>query len=503
LELIFYVVSANFDKTELKYPCIILKRSSWDDYSYKTSFLLEFKSSEISSYKIGETKIAQIGQIGRTELPSQFNTLSDKYFSLGQTSEFYEQINKLDPPYNKLVLSAIQDLKLTPERMDRIRKERVFTSSLIRSLGALKTLTGDDTPINLDSNGPEISTTKSLAIHESLRIEFGCKLHGATRNIKCAFSFGESDDIPSRINVLIGTNGAGKTQLLANLVGAITGIGPTDEISESRAQISKVFTISYSVFDQFFMPNDVKIPHYTRRQDFLEKHARYDYIGVREKTKKDKVSRVVGPNMLSSNFIEAVRKIKSDNTYDEWIETMDPILREAELNPRSQSERVLSSNFKKMGAGHKVSISILTCLFSRLTENALVVVDEPENHLHPSLLASTMHALRAMLDTKKSYAIISTHSPIVVQEVPSRYVKILSKIQNQSTIDILPIESFGTSIDTLTSTIFGIHSEKPDYRTTLKKLAQQKYSLSVINDALGKSLSVEAASYFVSMGGEL
>lgn len=491
-------------KLKIQYPCFILKRSRWDDFSYKTTFIMEFKNSESERILLGEIKIAQKNQSpGETELPEQFTRLDSSYFSIGQSKNFYDQVEKLPANYRKLLIESLNDLRSGSKKLAEVKDQSVVKRSLLRSLGALNLLEKEyESLLNKKTVPPPVDLIHQPSSPE-LTLEFKCKLQGSSDTTTSKFEFSSDSIIPGRINVLVGKNGTGKTQLLANLVGAVTGIGPTDNISESRAKISKVFAISYSVFDKFFMPNDVKIPNSTRRRDFLDNQAKYDYIGIREKNKNETTYRVIGSTTLSRKFVDAIKHIDSKGLTNQWRQSMKPIFDEAEIDSSNMTERMLSSKFKKLGAGHKVSISILTCLFAKLAENSLVVMDEPENHLHPSLVSSTIHALRTMLEIKNSYAIISTHSPIVVQETPSKYIHVITRIHNNSYIRGLPIESFGTSLDTLAGRIFGIHSEMPDYRNILKDFAEKKLSLRDLNSILGHNLSPEASSYFVSIGGDI
>ena len=60
---------------------------------------------------------------------------------------------------------------------------------------------------------------------------------------------------------------------------------------------------------------------------------------------------------------------------------------------------------------------ILAQLVYLLDEKFLVLIDEPECHLHPPLLASFIQCLSYLLRERNAIAIIATHSPVVLQEV--------------------------------------------------------------------------------------
>jgi predicted ATP-dependent endonuclease of OLD family len=54
-----------------------------------------------------------------------------------------------------------------------------------------------------------------------------------------------------------------------------------------------------------------------------------------------------------------------------------------------------------------------------------LLFDEPETHLHPSIIFKLINTLNKLLDDYDSYLIIATHSPIVIQQIPSKKVMIL------------------------------------------------------------------------------
>lgn len=79
--------------------------------------------------------------------------------------------------------------------------------------------------------------------------------------------------------------------------------------------------------------------------------------------------------------------------------------------------------FKRLSSGHQVIILTLTRLVECITEKSLVILDEPENHLHPPLLAAFVRALSELLIDRNGVAVIATHSPVILQEVPRSCVE--------------------------------------------------------------------------------
>lgn len=477
----FYVYPAPDDVT---YPYVLLKRSVWDDFLFKTTFTAYLvRAEEVQKTNLGNVKIGAVGQSsGKTDIPMDFPALGPDCFSLGQSDYYYDRVSETG--FGEEILRALQDVTENPAQLEKAKNEKVFNFSLTRSLASLTRLNLD--PDNTDDSNDVILDCSFIINNSPVKTE-------------CKFKFTSADSGLGRINVLVGKNGAGKTQFLANLVNAATGNGELEEILPGRERVSKVIAVSYSIFDRFFLPSDIILPGTGRRKEVYDSF-KYVYIGMREKATETGSLSIAGPTTLARRFTKDLKKISASGGRSNWERIMDPIFLDAEFRPNvNAGDSAMQAGFKKFGAGHKSTLSILTSLYAVMSENSLVVIDEPENHLHPTLLSSTMHVLRQMLIEFKSNAIISTHSPIVVQEIPSKNVHVMRKIDGHSRIDTLRRESFGTSIDTLTSELFEISSATPNYLTVLENWARDGKTLEEIDNCLGLPLSAEARSYYRSM----
>ncbi|MGJ3561935.1 AAA family ATPase [Streptomyces sp. INA 01156] len=78
--------------------------------------------------------------------------------------------------------------------------------------------------------------------------------------------------------------------------------------------------------------------------------------------------------------------------------------------------------FDSLSSGHAVVLLMMTRLFEVVGERTLVLIDEPETHLHPPLLSALTSALSALLSDRNGMAVVATHSPVVLQEVPASCV---------------------------------------------------------------------------------
>ena len=140
--------------------------------------------------------------------------------------------------------------------------------------------------------------------------------------------------------------------------------------------------------------------------------------------------------------------------------------------------------FKRMSSGHSIVLLTITKLIEVIEEKSLILLDEPEGHLHPPLLSAFTRALSILLRQKNAVAIVSTHSPVVLQEVPKSCVWALRRSGRVHNADRLEIETFGESVGTLTREVFGLEVTNSGFFTILKSLSEKYSSLDEIFEAL-------------------
>lgn len=103
--------------------------------------------------------------------------------------------------------------------------------------------------------------------------------------------------------------------------------------------------------------------------------------------------------------------------------------------------------------------------------NFLLLIDEPENALHPPLLATYLRILYSILKIFNGCALIATHSPTLIQELTSNLVLIVSREVGEAPTFCNPdIETYGENIGILTDRIFGRDPLNTGFRQTLKDI---------------------------------
>ncbi len=131
----------------------------------------------------------------------------------------------------------------------------------------------------------------------------------------------------------------------------------------------------------------------------------------------------------------------------------------------------------------------------------MVLFDEPETHLHPNAVASLFLVLSKILEEFDSYAVVATHSPVVIQEIPAKRVLVFEREQNVTVANPLALESFGESVTELTKHVFETIEVESVYRRTLKQLAHAETSAAVMA-RFERGLSLNAQAYLLAQYGK-
>lgn len=502
--LTFAVVESDHPVDRLDYPYAVLRRDQWDDYGWKSLFHLTIHLSADSIHPIGPLKILRRGQpAGPTEMPnSPFPTLSSDYFSLGQSYSYYERIASLPSAVHEAALTSLRDIVRDPRPIGGLSNEPAYTKSLLRTGAAVRAL----------ADSPDIfKTSQPLRSDEGLAFKFSTSVGG--NDFSVDFSFNDTPHLPSRMNALIGFNGSGKTQLLANL--ALVATGDLEQRDERRGhgelhepvRFSAVIAISYSAFDTFDMPNGDWRSDQQRNSNESSDIFGYSYIGLRKAANHDSSisNQLKSINEIDEEFYAAIAEATTAKRKHALHQAMRKLLPDPSFGRTGLAslltldpEKSWRETFSTLSTGHKIVLNTVAQLVAKCAPKALVLIDEPESHLHPSLLSAFIQATGEVLRSFDSYAIVTTHSPVVLQEIPRRYVRIISRYGSLTRIEFPTMETFGENIGTLTREAFDLDNTQSDYHATLRQLSEEM-SLEQIEDLFDGELSGNARSYLLAL----
>lgn len=467
----------------------LLIPNTWDDYNFTTTFFLLLYHAagwqEIGNLKIGQLEMA--GRPAAPRLSPTFSALPPDCFSLGQGDEYYSRLQQLGPALREHVLTVLRDIAYSPTLLEQVIDLSVTRKSLLRDFsvsevqGQLRRVARGGTrltPYQFNYQ-PEVSEG-SILVPPPL-----------------TFDVVPEAQPPTNIHVLIGRNGVGKTYLLHNLTRQMLGQPrrgrnwPDHE--PASGTLANLVAVTFSAFDPF-----IDLVGTTSRKPTL----RYTYVGLRR-------NRVTGPGkgspksdrQLASEFAQSLQACRGEARQRRWRQALttleaDPGFREAaagELLTASTEEsaflRQAAAWFKQLSSGHKLVMLTLTRLVEVVEEHTLLLLDEPEAHLHPPLLAAFVRALSDLLIDRNGVAIIATHSPVVLQEVPRRCVWKLRRAGSTLLAERPSLETFGENVGILTREVFGLEVTETGYHQLLRRavaeLGEYQLVLNYFDGALG------------------
>jgi predicted ATPase len=464
---------------------VYLASSSWDDYSFKTTFSASLFDDSGNHFALGQVKIGYVGQPhGRTDekLPDTFEALEPNFFSLGQGVDFYSRMATFPNDLKVQILTALRDVVFDEEALLAAKGQRVFDDSLLRTTN-LSSITSQFRRV-LNGGAPLTN------------FQFTYRSDASEVRAGFALSFDVvPDKKPSQnVHVLIGRNGIGKTTLLNGMIASLTEQAPQqnpirgffdDEIfgspAISQGYFAGVVSVSFSAFDPFIPPPD-SISN--------EVVPKYSYIGLKHSIVEGgiRVSKHKDSDALSTEFSSSlIGCFGHPSKRERWLRAIqflasDPNFQDMDLGRWNEIEdqdtlsHVAKRNFaEKMSSGHAVVLLTITKLIERSEEKTLVILDEPESHLHPPLLSAFIRAISDLLNRINGVAIIATHSPVILQEVPKSCVWKLYRSKLNSEFIRPDVETFGENVGVLTRDVFNLEVESSGFYDLLtKSVAENK-----------------------------
>lgn len=451
---------------------VVLKRDNWDDFGFKTSFYAKLYRANGELVELGRVKILRSGQVeGKTEFDqNSFFSLDDRYCSLGQDIQYYEKLAALPPDEHVMFLRSIRDAATDQEIASAFEGQLGWRTSLLRFGQAEHTLSKARSLFD----GTKASTGIASFTHRSSNF-----------HSEINFDFDDSGPLPGRCKTLIGYNGVGKTRLLADLAREISKVGEALETDSSNGSLvfSAVIAVSYSAFDTFELPPvDESVANIFTINDNSPSNTYfgYTYCGLRRLQDGYASRQLKSISEIDEELASAFQlACDRDTTWlEEALEDIgrDPSFGRAGLDPSDWiGKKVLpKESMDRLSAGQKIVINIVIQLAAHLRTRSLVLIDEPETHLHPPLLAALLRGTQHLLNGFDSFAIIATHSPVVLQEIPAKDVQVIDRFGGKIRVSSPRLETFGAGLGELTKEAFGLDNTVSDYRAVIRDLVRDR-----------------------------
>ncbi|PRB43511.1 hypothetical protein CQ020_17230 [Arthrobacter sp. MYb23] len=439
---------------------------------------------------LGITKIARRGMISEgtwaptryTDVPPVFEDLGPEYFSLGTDADFYRVIvDEFGSARATTILQSLRDLASLPNLLDDALKEMAVQKSLFRY-------------ITVPTVQDQFATILSGELGKS-RFSISYILRPEDESSpRMTFTVDPDKKLPSNVHAVIGANGTGKTTALRNIRWALDDSDDKLHKSEhvvlsDRDRIAGLVSVSFSPFEVFPVKN---------RNDLDQARFRVTNVGLSAITARpttDTEEEWRAQSYAQNKEYRALIKGCATDRASRLVEAMrylaqaDAVL---EQHGIEDLDALHDLDFSALSSGHKIVMLTLASLVCYCEEKTLVLIDEPESFLHPPLLGAFTRALSWLMTETNGLAIIATHSPVVLQEVPKRCAWKVWSVGALSEVSAVEIETFGENLGLLTREIFGLELDKSGYHALLRDTAKKSRSYEDALDTLGGELGEEA-----------
>lgn len=505
-----------------KYPYIYLSKVDWNDYGYITGFYAmlnekaDSKAKEIGHLKIGKQGMnhdsynkAYLEDPVSVNFPnSMFQHLDHQYFSVATDVDYYENLNKMGQSVAHEVLGSLNDVAFSTDAMTVAKQETVFTKALLRDV-SIMTVESDFYNTIFD----EQSKKRSYEIELSVAKEV---LHTPVK-----FTV-EPDSFPSsNLHVLIGRNGVGKSHFFKSLINSLSVPSKQKEIVVNNEpyfeeikgldNISSILVIGYSAFDTTF-------PRDERSAVLAQNKVRYNFIGLPEQTSHSKevvvkdrtISRSTDVNwnsnakQIEKAMTEEFKKVTAEILDRPSRKEMlfgaiqqlqsDPVFKDNKVLDwfQEQNEESRPELFANLSSGHTIVFLMVMEVVRHLENYSLILIDEPETHLHPPLLSSLIQTIETLLIQKNAIGIVVTHSPVVLQEVDSECVWILNRANHAISFKRPDIQTYGENLNTLLREVFKLEVNSSGFEQTIHDVVQKCDTIEDVRKKFNNRLSANA-----------
>lgn len=508
----------------------------WDDFGFQTTFQMKLFYED----KVYDLPLIKILIENEKSTHNVFkNILKDKnsnhiefplqdlsYISLPTDTEFYDTLKSLfDKEVSETILKKLHEASYI-QHTNNLQEMKFlmettsegFHSSLLRDMTSKKAL----------EYGWLIIDNRTLAKEAKFELHF--KLDGYENEHKININYGKSI-FPNNINVLIGSNGTGKSQTIVYLINELLGIGESQQVNRIPV-FNQIVAIAYSPFEdyrtslkdtaltvkssyQYFGFRDEdgnfnqKLPFKNsikslmkmlkdddekdylldRKNKFdsfikvISKAVNFDYVGF-EVSKVTEGFQPFNENKILDNKYYIIQD-KSD-FFDELHMYEDKIQLESGI-VFFKDDKVLN-----LSSGQQIFSQLISSIIGSIRDDTILLIDEPELYLHPNLEVELIEMLKELLDMYNSYAVIATHSAIVVREVAQSYITVLKRIENKIHVSKPPFETFGGDIERINSYVFFDSSVKKPYEKWLEQLVLREGGVKKVIEKYGDQLNEES-----------
>lgn len=395
------------------------------------------------------------------------------YFTMLPDMESYRRIiRQLGPDETRIVLRAMNDMVEAEDRpigrpwLRAARESQIFLSAFLRQSESYFTWK-NAAPILRGVGFEELDR-----ISEGVRVQFHLAGRPNAHDLKFRFSH-VGDVLPSRFAIVIGKNGVGKSQTLAQIVdAALLGKPNLTALDGDRPVFNRILGFYPSASTSSVFPSERR-KHarvWYRRFSMVSgrtRHSTSDLIiqlarsteGIAGKSRYEIFQKSI--SVIEGCEELVLRKRASEHGSVSVFglnrggeqETLE---RYSSINSRAEPVRMIEGKTYPLSSG-ELSFLRFAALTGLYVENGtLLLFDEPETHLHPNFISQFVALLDSLLKQTGSAAILATHSVYFVREAMEDQVTVLRSNSDRVISAETPIlKTFGADVGAISYFVFG------------------------------------------------
>ncbi len=483
----------------------------WNDFGFKCHAIAAVKSFDRS--QLFETRIfssfiqgdeptlsatgilPELESVGSVPVKASELQFSSFFSMLPDMSAYREVIQFFGPDESRRFLLAIRDVVALVENrkdnkwLEQVFKTEVFTQAFMRNSSSFYAYK------NAGSVLKGLDFEELVRPSNSINVKF--QMDGLRNPHSLTFGFDHEAEIPRRTAVVIGKNGVGKSQTLGRIArAALEGSETlTDAEGGGRVLANRILAFApTNEMDTAFPRNNWKHPKIWYKAFSLNRSKR----STRGFATSDLIVQLarseeyVGRSRRWGIFREAVKAVRDSEQLSlrhvgktHHAVPLDQLIRGGEQQQLDRFSSIdVSKEVVRLVGGRVFPLSSGEVTFIRFAAQAslyidngsLLLIDEPETHLHPNFIGNFMSLLDGILASTGSAAVIATHSAFVVREVFDEQVSILRLDQDGDVVTQKPnLRTLGSDVGAISYFVFG--EDEPSHLTDdIKHRLLERYS---------------------------
>ncbi|MBI1685915.1 AAA family ATPase [Caulobacter hibisci] len=437
------------------------------------------------------------------DLPPFFTMLTD-------LSAYRWIVQQLGPQEAREVLASIHDLVLADEATQPPYWHQQALGSTLFQEGFLRTSQAYFAWKNAGPILRGLIFEEVNRISQALAIEF--QLAGRPNAHRLSFQFASSEDVlPKRFAVVIGKNGVGKSQALGRIAkAALTGSHDLTGEDGERPAFNRLLAFSTTQVSASVFPSDRRLePRIWYKRFSLQSNP-----GRRGQPTSDLIvqlarseERIAGRSRFQI-FLSALRAIEGAEEIalparnGARFVPVDGLIRGGEqaqltrfasIITSREPVRVIDGKPYPLSSGELAFVRFAALASLHIENGTLMLLDEPETHLHPNFISQFVALLDSLLEQTGSLAIIATHSVYFVREAFEDQVQVLrSNADREISVETPILKTFGADVGVISFFVFGETQPSRLAAEVERRISQAANSWEEAFERYRSELSVEA-----------